>query len=107
MTNSMKVKVLEVLGPTKFSVRPNLSEGNFHSLQRRLDQHYFDLEQSDALELEERVRLSEGGTVRSVVSILTLRCPHLHTCSGSVSAMKATGAGLSSTGSPTANITSG
>ena len=70
MTNSMKVKVLEVLGPTKFSVRPNLSEGNFHSLQRRLDQHYFDLQQSDHSECEERIPLSEGDTVRSVEFIL-------------------------------------
>ena len=77
MANSMNVKVLEVFGPTKFSVRPNLSEGNFHSLQRRLDQHYFDLEQSDAFELEERIRLIEGDTVRSVVFILTLPCPFI------------------------------
>ena len=65
MANSMKVKVLEVLGPTKFSVRPNLKEGSFHSLQRKLDQHYFDL-QFYPSEYEERIPLSEGDSVRSV-----------------------------------------
>ena len=63
MANSMKVKVLEVFGPIKFSVRPNLSEGSFHSLQRRLDQYYFDLQPSDLSQSEERIPLSEGDTV--------------------------------------------
>ena len=62
----MKVKVLEVLGPTKFSVRPNMKEGSFHSLQRRLDQHYFDLQSDPEDEEEERIPLREGDSVRSV-----------------------------------------
>ena len=44
-------------------MRPNLSEGRFHSLQRRLDQHYFDLQQSDLSQSEERIELREGDTV--------------------------------------------
>ena len=67
----MKVKVLEVLGPTKFSVRAILKEGSFHSLQRWLDQHYFDL-QFDPSESEERIPLSEGDTVRSVELVVSL-----------------------------------
>ena len=59
----MEVKVLEVLGPTKFSVRPNLLEGSFHNLRRQLDQHFHDL-QFEAAQSEERDSLKEGDTVR-------------------------------------------
>ena len=37
---SIRVKVLEAFGPTKFSVRPEVSEGRYYQLQSDLDLHY-------------------------------------------------------------------
>ena len=59
----MEVKVLEVLGPTKFSVRPNLLEGSFHNLQSKLDQHYLS-QQNESAQSEEIDSLKEGDSVR-------------------------------------------
>ena len=67
MADSIKVKILELFGPSKFSVRPNLLEGSFHSLQRQMDQHFFHL-QSNPSQSEDRLPLKQGDSVRSVVS---------------------------------------
>ena len=69
MAQSIEVKVLEFFGPSKFSVRPNLLEGSFHSLQRKMDLHYFDL-QCDTSQSEERMPLKQGDSVRSVLFII-------------------------------------
>ena len=65
-SSSLKVKVLEVLGPSKFSVRANLTESDFHSLQCRMDLHYL---QAEVAPSEEKIPLSQGDSVRSVVFI--------------------------------------
>ena len=99
MADSIKVKILEFFGPSKFSVRPNLLEGSFHSLQRQMDQHFF---QCNSSQSEERLPMKQGDSVRSVVSsVYPPQCSAVYRISsGSVSTITTTGAGQSSTGSP-------
>ena len=40
MALSLRVKILETFGPSKFTVRPEMLEGEFYHLQSRLDLHY-------------------------------------------------------------------
>ena len=61
--DTMEVKILEMFGPSKFSVRPSQLEGSFHELQLKLDRHF----ESAPAEVGITADLVEGDNVRFVV----------------------------------------